>query len=655
MLANYRLSLIRHRLGARRLVSNVVLANTLSNCVLGEAANTSSIEGEELDKANTLSSLPLKLIIGNPPCSDSLRENTSSDYSRINHLMQDFRMPESSRRARQNTQKQVFNPFMQFLRWGCEKLLNSETNAALSFIVPSTFLEAESYKFARKFISENFSKAWVVCIDSDARTGVRSGSLFHTLQGRALIILTREYGQQEVLHEFSYADYSQDVDNKINMLSASPEVTLNHFTNCPLDTTNYKLSPTKSFDTSLYSRFWPVSGEGENIGIFINHCSGTKLSPTAMFSHVNKNILKRRSKEISISGYSGTTAWFAGQDKKPKREQVEAFKSSLNALGGTTQIDSLLERNIHTYSFRPFFQSNALIWEDLLRSYARIGGGGTRLRPELIKAYGNNRTIGFAMAHAPKDLNPTLTQFVSFCWYYPDNDMCTRGNSHIYMNQYPSSGNTPFQLNINPSLLTRLEALLEKQGVELCNNIVFYCFGVLCSQVYLDAFEGALFTVNQSDNRARVPIVDNKTVFNKIAALGKKLAALEKVDYAPSNKLCFDYNLICSSLPGNFHLKREVYPFDDNHEILKLTDGTAVINIPCPMSLQRLNISGYNVIKDVWLKFNSYDLTHCIFTQEDLRKLLDFLNKLAEREKFVDDIDVLVRKILNGDYSLITP
>lgn len=100
-------------------------------------------------------------------------------------------------------------------------------------------------------------------------------------------------------------------------------------------------------------------------------------------------------------------------------------------------MDQTLADNIKPYSFRPFFTSNVLLWKELLVKYSHIGGGGTRLRPEIISAYSHKDTIGFAMAHAPKDLNPALSQFVSFCWYHPDNDMCTRGNSHIYVNQYP--------------------------------------------------------------------------------------------------------------------------------------------------------------------------------------------------------------------------
>lgn len=68
------------------------------------------------------------------------------------------------RQGRQNIQKQINNPFMQFLRWGCEKLANSRCHSVLAFIVPLSFLEAESYKYARKYLVERFSHIWAVAI-----------------------------------------------------------------------------------------------------------------------------------------------------------------------------------------------------------------------------------------------------------------------------------------------------------------------------------------------------------------------------------------------------------------------------------------------------------------------------------------------------------
>ncbi len=654
MLANYRMAVLEKKNGKRNNSVNIILANTLNNSVFNGEANENSIEGRELIQANKISSLPLKLVIGNPPCSDTLRENNSDDFSTINELMEDFRPPVELRKGRQNIQKQVNNPFMQFLRWSCKKLLDCRNHSVLALVVPLSFLEAESYKYARKYLCEHFSDVWTAAIDADARTGARSDSLFHTLQGRAVLILSRQYGNTAKITKFRYCDFSHILrSSKEQLLSGDIVSVAAKFKEYTLDDHTLSFAPTKPFDKELYARFWPVSGEKGQKAVFINHCSGIKLAPTAIFTHVKAPMLKRRSKVVATNGVEGARDWFAKQDRPPNDEKINALQKALNQCGDRSAIDQTLTDNIHAYSFRPFMTSNVLLWEDVLKKYGKIGGGGTRLRPEIIKAYEDKNTIGFAMAHAPKDLNPTLSQFVSFCWYYPDNDMCTRGNSHIYMNQYPNKNKTRMVSNIATDVLHKVSTLLEKPEGDAARDIVYYVYAVLCSQVYLDEFEGALFTVNQSDKRARVPIVDDKETFCRIVRFGMKIAELEKADYLPENILGFDYELLMSKVPRDFHLKNSHHPFDENTEELLLSDGNTIIALPCPLSLQRLNISGYDVIKSVWLKFNSYDFTHCSFTQADMKKLMDFLNTIATHEKMVADLDEVILPMLHGEVKLL--
>ncbi|NLT46657.1 MAG: hypothetical protein GXX80_14280, partial [Thermotogaceae bacterium] len=314
----------------------------------------------------------------------------------------------------------------------------------------------------------------------------------------------------------------------------------------------------------------------------------------------------------------------------------------------------MLAANIVPYSFRPYLQSNVLLWRDVLHSYARLDGGGTRERPEILKAFSDKRTFGFAMAHAPKDQGETLSQFVSFCWLHPDNDMCRRGNSYIYTNLYPNKkkGNA-LETNVNADLLRIVSSMIKMNASSTVSKIIFYTYAILCSQVYLDDFEGALFTTNQTDKRARVPFVNDRRLFLEIAELGEKLASLEKPGFAPDNLLRFDYEFILSQLPANFHLKKNDHPFDEDNELLILTDGKTRIQIPCPLSLQKLNISGYDVIKNSWLKFNSFDFTNCEFNHDDLKGLLDFLNILATHEYLVAKIDEKVHKVLDNTMGLI--
>ena len=653
MLANYRMAVLEKKNGKKNNKIYIVLANTLSNSVFNGKANANSIEGSELLQANTISNLSLKLVIGNPPCSDTLRENTTEDFSIINDLMEDFRPPKAMRRGRQNIQKQVNNPFMQFLRWSCKKLLNSKNHSVLALVVPLSFLEAESYKYARKYLREHFSDVWAVAVDADARIGARSGSLFHTLQGRAVIVLTRKYGDATPITKVHFSDYSHSMrGDKECLLSDDISDIVSRFEEYAIDADTIAFSPAKPFDTEMYKKFWPVSDENGQNAIFLNHCSGIKLAPTAIFTHVKAPMLKRRSREIAVrNDVHEAMAWFSQQDKPPKEEKVVAFRNAL--LGCDYRLmDQTLANNIHTYSFRPFLTSNVLLWKDVLKKYSRIGGGGTRLRPEIIKAYSDRDTIGFAMAHAPKDLNPTLSQFVSFCWYYPDNDMCTRGNSHIYMNQYTNEQGE-MSSNIASGILKTVVSMTGMPEKDAAREIVFYVYAVMCSQVYLDNFEGALFTVNQSDKRARVPIVADKKIFMDIAEMGKRIADLEKDGFKPENILGFNYNSLIESVPAGFQLKNATDPFDAKKELLLLSDGIKTIEFFCPLSLQRLNISGYDVIKAVWLKFNSYDFTHCDFTKDDMNRLLDFLNTIATHEKYVKELDEIIAPIFTGAVSLV--
>lgn len=652
MLAHYRMSILAKQKGIKKNTVEILLANTLCNSVFDGKADANSIEGRELIRANKLSSPPLKLVIGNPPCSDALRTNNSDDFSIINKLMEDFRPPESIRRSRQNIQKQIGNPFMQFLRWSCKKLIDSPNHSILSFVVPLSFIEAESYKYARKYLTENFSDIWAVAVDADARTGIRSDSLFHTLQGRAIIILARKIGQKNTTEQFKFRSYDDlSRSDKEKSLQENISDIIDGFITYSIDKDTYSFIPSKAFNTKMYRKFWPVSGEKGQKAIFSNHCSGIKLAPTALFTHVKEPMLKRRSKDIAAYDIDQTRSWFSGQEKPPKDEKIVAFQDALKSCGNITAIDRMLSANIHKYSFRPFLTTNVLLWKDLLRKYSQIGGGGTRLRPEIIEAYENNDVIGFAMAHAPKDLHSTLTQFVSFCWYYPDNDMCSRGNSHIYMNNYPCDGR--LVNNIDEDLISMIKSVTGKTKNEISSDIVYYSYAILCSQKYLDEFEGALFTVNQSDKRARIPIVADKEIFNQVVNIGMKIAELEKIDFKPINILKFNYEELKMMVPDGFHLKRTPNVFDEENELLILSDGKETITIDCPISLQRLNISGYDVIKSVWLKFNSYDFTNHEFTSDDMELLLDFLNIIAMHEQYVEEIDEVITPVLDGNVKLI--
>jgi type I restriction-modification system DNA methylase subunit len=661
MLANYRMAMLDQEIKVSRSQNEILLANALSNCVFGEPPNMNTVEGFELNRACQISSRPITLVIGNLPSSDSSKTNTGDDFSSILALMNDFRPPRENRHSRQNTQKQINNPHLQFLRWGCDKLEHSDNHSILAYIVPATFLEADSYKFARKYITENFSSAWIVFVDSDVRAGIRSDNIFKTQQGRVIIIVLRQFGKPFGLTKYMYCDISRlTKDDKLTWLEQDANVSLSRFTCYSINPSNYALCPTPSFNERLYSSYWPVSGDEEPNAIFKNHCSGVKLAPSCLFTHIKASMLKRRSKEILRDGVQAGNEWLGKQDKPPKDVEIVAFAEELNNYGSIQAVDALLDKNIIDYAFRPFLPLKVFYCQKILQKFSKVGGGGTRYRPELHAAYSTKGTIGFALSHSPKDQKEILKQFASFCWYHPDNDLCRRGNSFVYLNQYPvkkSRKELIIENNINDKLLNHLATLLKIDYEAIAVDIIFYIFAVLCSQVYLDEFEGALFTVARPDMRPRIPIVNNEEVFKNLVSLGRKIAELEKKDYIPQNHLGYDYVNIKSQVPSNFKLvwPKTTQPFDEEHENITLSDGVHNITIYCPLDVQKITISGYEIIKNVWLKFNSYDFTHCFFTSEDMESFLHLINKLVEYVKLVDETDVIIRKIIKGNYSLIHP
>lgn len=657
MLANYRLSLLRREKKLTNAKCNIILANTLSNYLCGkniETPSLSTLEDKEIDKARDLISQPINVIVGNPPCSDKNRLIEHSCHSVIMRMMDDFRPPQAERRGRQNTQKQITNSFMLFLRWSCERLKECAGHSILSFIVPSSFLEAESFQYARKYLIENFSAAWVLEIDADARTGIRSESIFRTLQGRALIVLVRKSGEIAPLDRIHYCSIAPfNMEKKMDFLAVSGEKILSPYEEvCLNPNSGNAFRPSASFDESTYAAFWRIGDSVRENAIFQNHCSGIKLAPTALFVHLKRAVLQRRTREL-MEGRVLPEQWFRGQVKPVRDEKIQEFVRALTPLiPKNADLNAVLSEHIESYAYRPFLSSHVLYWIELFSSF-KTKGAGTRPRPELKAAFAQTATIGFAMAHAPKDLGAKLSQFASFCWGLPDNDMCSRGNSHIYLNQYPRMGGKGIALNIHSTLLNHYSALLHESTEDTARKIVFYVYAVLCSQVYLDEFEGALYVMRQSQNPPAVPMVDDASLFVELAAEGERLAMLEKPGEPVDNYLQYNYE---SPVPDNFRLVSFEYREDDEMLILHHQDASCSIAVYCPEELYSLVISGYQLVKDVWLKFHLDAYLKVCFSQRDLCDLYDFLNRLSARISIISQIDArMIGVIRERSVALVPP
>ncbi|MDD5430687.1 MAG: N-6 DNA methylase [Candidatus Pacebacteria bacterium] len=629
----------------------IVLTNTLSDAL----EKTIRIEGENLleeeqQTARNLAKPPLTLIIGNPPSSDSSIHSQGDDFEIIGNLMDDFRPPESERRSRQNVQKQLQNEYMKFLRWAGNKAVKSG-DSIIALILPSSFAENPSYLYARKWFAANFMKFWILDIDKDGRTGIDPSSLFHTLQGRLLLVAARESGHGNARKEYYYHSIADSVRaERLGFLrdgAASSSGMLAPFVKFDVSGTNPVFRPRKEFDGAKYDKFWSLYSDGGKGAryIFERHCSGVKLAPSSIFVHVDEPILMRRSREIADEGNETSALidrWYRGQDRPPSKSKFSPeIRSAFRE-----ELDSHPE-NMKKYSYRPMLNLPAFISENILRKLAQTGGGGTRYRPEILKAYGDGRTIGIAVAPAPKELGPELRRFASFCWYLPDNDLSKRGNAHVFCNYFPEYKKARCGWDGTP-LLNINEKLMKRTGQPSPDNIIVYVYGILCSDKFVDSFEPVLFTTSGANQQPRIPIPADSATFDQIAELGKKLALFEKYVDDDDIRLNREYSAYAEKF-SRISLRLDSFDVDGIKESVVLKGDNVSFEIkPVPREVLEFEIGGYRVLQQ-WLKMYSHSYTRTDFTVSHMKRFLYLLQGVAEQIETVEALDQKVSALLDSD------
>jgi hypothetical protein len=652
-LANYRMASLVDNFGENL---SIVLTNTLSDRLQSLTPHkTTNLVDEEQEHARYISQSPLTLVIGNPPSSDSSHTSTGVGFKIIEKLLENFRPPVAERTGRSNIQKQIGqNDFIKFLVWSCDRL-KASGDGLLVLVLPSSFSTHGTYKWARQWMVKNFQTMWVMDIDADGRSGIATSSIFSTLQGRMLLAgLWRKESNpasDQVAAVYARSLVSLSGAQKLTALALgagkSSQEILEEYNKIEVTGPEFGLlasAPTTNSDR--YEKFWPLYLPPQNKSsnkryLFERQCSGTKLAPSALFILSSKPRLERRISEISNLSVSPSTIlqnWFSGQQKPPDNAKM---KDSLRQTIGTHAKDASA---YVPYAYRPFVTVSAFIKKEVLQALSDGVGGGTRWRPELVSAFDASnqiKTIGFALAPAPKDISKQLDRIASFCWYLPDNDLCSRGSAEIICSHFPEYktkkgvwNKTP-KPNINSELLTN--------GYNPA-DIVFYCYAVLSCQGYLDEFKDQLFRVADPGHAPRIPVTKNKTLFSKIVEMGKLLADSEKSGAGSKGA----YNVKFSNA---FKLVRyELLP-NDGRIVLK--DGnTEMASIEkVPREVLFLRVAGYDVLKQ-WLKLRTYPYFRAEFEEEDLDELSLLLSAIDGQLATLKKLDPLIKELISSSELL---
>ena len=634
-LAHYRMSIINDIYPGN---VQIKLTNTLSDSLFELNTDPDSEDSDDLSKmlvkeqeeAYHLATPPLTLIIGNPPSSDSIFQ-IQNEGEIIKALINDFRPDANNRTSRQNTQKQLSNEFIKFLRWTADRALKS-TPSIFVLILPSSFSKHPTYKFARKFLIEKFNEIWVLDFDSDLRTGTEDINLFDTQQGRLILAATfKEANSTPALINYNSITHLSKSD-KIDFFNQT-EISLEDWEEIELDQDDYSLKPKMQFNKEAYDLFWPIT-DSNNTGIFLRHCSGLKLAPTHLLVHASPGQLKRRSKFISRAENDFEnikSRWYNGQRKIPNQSKItEGIRLRLGLAANSN--------NIENYSYRPFLETSVILNDELLTELQQLGGGGTRVRPEVRAAYSDDRVFGFIVSPAPEDLGDNLHKFTSFCWNLPDNDLSKRGSARVFCNFFPEykrkgEWNSTNQNNINPALVNILSTEFDLPQDEIITLLTFYSYALLSSNLYLSSFEGALFGV--AGNWPKIPITKDKTLFISVSEFGNTLASIEKSGYIIPDITIEDNEIL-------YHK----YSFEENSICLKNESGGIIKQYTDIASdVIDFEISGYSVLK-VWLKMHSFQYYRRSLQVEKLLELETLISKISLYIEKIVELDLEVEQIL---------
>jgi len=627
----------------------IYLTDTLADQLL--APPVSGVDGfsAELADAAAASKPPLRVVIGNPPATDTPAGRAPRTV--IEGLVDDWRPQRKAASGASNVKQALSYESYRFLRWACDRVIASR-RGIVALVLPGALAEKVSFRPVRKWLLEQFQHIYVLEFDGDARTGAATPSLFNVQQGRLVLLAVLEEvaesqsgpespGESTLSGPVHHLDITRwALGEKTAFLTR--EVELEEFGSLTPTAPEFRFSASASYEVALWAKSWPLIGRGGVYGVFRQKSSGVKCAPTSLLFHTSLPILQRRSGQFNklvdgvlIAADSLVSQWYPGPaGKKPTPVKLTPDVRAAVAAAATEAGQAT------PYLLAPFLRGWLLDSKDLWAALGRASGDGTRSRPPLRAAFKGGAS-GIVVAPAPKDVGAVLTRFVCFTRLLPDNDVAARGNGMVYCDRFPQAdgtGSKPLVSNIEEPARA-----LFAYSAEPDQECLHYVYCVMSSSVYLDAFNGVLYGSADPGAPARVPFVASEADRRALASLGRSIADCE--DFEIAIELLEGLEVEWPTDAKEFRLVD--YVLDEEAGTLTLTDGsgtTATIR-GIPGGVLSLSIAGYDIVKQ-WLRERSYDFLHREFKLDDARELLDLLSRIERQLQLIEDVDQLLGPLL---------
>lgn len=542
-------------------------------------------------------------IIGNPPYWRFQGVNAREVVGPfIDDTWEDLKKP--VRDAGWANQLNTFPEFsIAFWRWAIWKLFeadNAPKKGVITFISNRTFLAGKPYAGLRKMLRERFDRIEVIDLRGDLRRGARAGvrgdtGVFNIQVGTAITLAIADGSKAEAqLAEVTYNDVWEHElfarDAKLQWLAQSAE--------------NGAISGAVNIQRNLLDDFKPVPFQGTGWPalneVFKFASSGIQTKRNSfVYATDRTQLLERLEAFRSMAEPDASISFGPTMLRSTKSAQAQAIDRSKLVIVTFRPLDRRFLYNQDTYLDRP--------------------------RPALQAAWGQSNVAlyshTFGIGEGPAALATTAL---------PDYDMLSGRGGYAF----PLEDRRPGQaLNLSPDLLDGLElayhAPVDPQSV----------FDAILALLSATSYT-LRFAEDLEDVFPHVPFPASRALFEKAAAVGKKIREVETFARPPASQF-LTAKIARVETPPHGPLA-DIGPRDwDEGEVILCENGSGRIS-GIPAAVWDFAVSGYPVLPR-WLGARKgMEVTH-----DFLNEFRDITGRINELIHLFHEADIVLQEAVN--------
>ena len=511
----------------------IVLADTFQMTEEGDPMDTVFFPRNN-DRADRQKGLDIRVIVGNPPYSVGQRSQ-NDDNQNMSYPTLDASIEASYvRRSAASLTKSLYDSYIRAIRWASNRLASSPSGGVIGYVTNGGWLDGNAAAGIRDTLTREFHYIYVYNLRGNQRTSGeqsrREGGKVFGSGSRATVAITLLVKQAGPVPVGGGAISYHDIGDYLSREEKLAVVTGASIRDLPWQ----RIAPNEHHDwldqrDPRYDQLVPLAGEPN--ALFHTQSRGLITSRDAWVYNSSEPAL-RRSVGAMIRFYNDQLAAFAAEpvgqsattvqrasqakafvDKDPARFSWDVGDYRRMANG---QRYALREDMIRTSLYRPFCKQ--------IVAFDRTLNNSTYRLPSLYPAP-ESENVGISIVNPGAGVPFSVTAVDCLV----DIALFSRGSEAYYARwRYEDTPAVPMLpgtppagrvSNLNAQAVARFRSALGDHLTD--DDIFYYVYGTLHSPHFRSTFESSL-----KKERARVPLVESRAVFDAFAAAGRELCEL---------------------------------------------------------------------------------------------------------------------------------